>query len=186
MRSSSGWALILLVALTAACGEQDSGAPPAPTELTRDAIGYYCSMIVIDHTGPKGQILLRHRTEPVWFTSVRDTIAFTLLPDEPRDIAAIYVNDMGTASWDRPGPDSWIDARKAWYVVGSDKRGGMGALEAVPFLDKIQAEQFAAGNGGEVVSFDDIPRDYILGSDGATQVGMPGHVMPAGSGSGPD
>jgi copper chaperone NosL len=150
--------------LLMACSEQDRGqtAAPAPGELTRDAIGYYCNMIVADHHGPKGQVHIDGRDEPIWFTSVRDTIVFTLLPEEPRNIVAIYVNDMGRASWDRPGAGSWIDARKAWYVLGSDKVGGMGAPEAVPFAEKIDAESFAGRQGGQVVAFADVPRDYVL------------------------
>ena len=170
--------LILMAALLGACGEREPSAPPAPGKLTREAIGYYCSMIVVDHIGPKGQILLQGRPDPVWFTSVRDTLAFTLLPDEPRDIAAIYVNDMGRATWDEPEPDIWINAKRAWYVVGSDKRGGMGAPEAVPFLDKMQAEHFADQNGGAVVNFANIPQDYILGWDQNTPDGMSAHTLP--------
>jgi len=161
--------LLLLVVslLIAACGEPESKAPPAPAELTREAVGYYCSMIVKDHSGPKGQIFLRGRSEPVWFSSVRDTVAFTLLPDEPSDIAAIYVNDMGRAQWDHPEADTWIDATKAWYVIESSRRGGMGAPEAVPFLDKFQAEQFVTDKGGRIVTLDEIPDDYILGTGAA-------------------
>ncbi|NIQ52250.1 MAG: hypothetical protein GWN85_01855, partial [Gemmatimonadetes bacterium] len=53
---------------------------PLPVEITRDHIGYYCNMIVVDHVGPKGQVHIKGRADPVWFSSVRDTIVFTLLP----------------------------------------------------------------------------------------------------------
>jgi copper chaperone NosL len=131
-------------------------------ELTADAIGYYCNMIVVNHDGPKGQIFLSDHDEPLWFTSVRDTLAYTMLPDEPRNIAAIYVNDMGRASWDQPEPGTWIDARQAWYVLGSKMTGGMGAPEAVPFRERAAAEAFAATRGGEVLAFDAVPQDRIL------------------------
>ena len=77
--------------------DQGSNHPP-----DRDAVGYYCSMIVVDHGGPKAQIYLDAEAKPIWFSSVRDAIAFTLLPDEPKAIAAIYVNDMGRGVWTRP------------------------------------------------------------------------------------
>ncbi len=158
-----GPVLALLAALAlAGCGEDERTAAPPPRPLDREAMGYYCNMIVADHAGPKGQIFLADRADPVWFSSVRDTIAFTLLPDEPKNIAAIYVNDMGRASWDSPEPDTWIDARTAWYVIGSRRRGGMGQPEAVPFKEKAAAEKFAAAYGGRVVDFDGIPADYIL------------------------
>ena len=156
--------MALLAALVLnACGEPDREATlPAPGEPTREAIGYYCNMIVVDHLGPKGQVFIGGRDEPIWFSSARDAIAFTLLPEEPKNITAIYVNDMGRASWERPEPDTWIDARRAWYVLGSDKVGGMGAPEAVPFADQSVAEAFAEQHGGEAVPFDQVSRDYVL------------------------
>jgi copper chaperone NosL len=151
--------------LLSACGEDDqqlAAQAPAPKALTRDAIGYYCNMIVADHLGPKGQVLISGRDQPLWFASARDTIVFTLLPEEPKSIAAIYVNDMGRASWDHPETDTWIDARKAWYVIGSNRVGGMGAPETVPFAVKADAESFANQYGGQTVAFADVPRDYVL------------------------
>ncbi|MCK5359230.1 MAG: nitrous oxide reductase accessory protein NosL, partial [Gammaproteobacteria bacterium] len=96
------------------------------------------------------------------FTSVRDTIAFTLSPEEPKNIAAIYVSDMTDANWDNPGTDNWIDARKAWYVLGSDRSGGMGAPEAVPFSTKAKAELFANEQSGAVYAYASIPQEYIV------------------------
>jgi copper chaperone NosL len=87
-----------------------------------------------------------------------------MLPEEPKDYAVIYVSDMGKApSWEEPGETNWIDAKKAFYVIGSALRGGMGAEEAVPFSTREAAEKFASENGGKVMSFGDVPRDYILG-----------------------
>ena len=99
---------------------------------------------------------------------MRDTVAFTLMPDQPRDIRAIYVSDMARAtSWEDPGATNWIDARKAFFVIESRKQGGMGAAEAVPFGNREAADAFAAANGGRVVTFAQIPRAYVLGSDAA-------------------
>jgi copper chaperone NosL len=71
-------------------------------------------------------------------------------------------------SWDKPGADNWIDARKAVFVIGSRLKGGMGADETVPFSDRVAAEKFALENGGRVVAFADVPRDYVLGSGAET------------------
>lgn len=145
------------------CEKQPGIATPEPHTLTRDASGYYCLMTVVYHKGPKGQIILSDG-KVNWFTSVRDTIAFTLLPEEPKNIAAIYVNDMSQANWDNPGEDNWIDARSAWYVIGSQRVGGMGAAEAVPFASQPSAQAFTEKHGGKMVAFKDIPPDYILES----------------------
>jgi copper chaperone NosL len=159
--------LTLLVAMTGCGDDQQAAEAPPPHELTAQAVGHYCGMTLTEHAGPKGQILLRSRDEPVWFSSARDTLAFTMLPEEPKDIRAIYVSDMGHAeSWDQPGARNWTDARKAVYVIGSQRRGGMGAEEAVPFAERAAAERFVAENGGRIVTFDAMPRDYVLGDRG--------------------
>ena len=160
--------LLCLSALVVGCDSTEkSAAVPDPVELAGDEIGYYCNMIVTSHAGPKGQVLLTDRARPLWFTSARDTIAFTMLPEEPKNISAVYVSDMGRASWDHPEPGTWVEARQAWYVVGSGRVGGMGAPEPVPFADKHKAEAFQAEHGGRVLSFADIPREEILGFDAA-------------------
>jgi copper chaperone NosL len=167
-------ALMLPLAL-AACGEEKDAAPPAPAALTQDALGHYDHMVVLDHDGPKGQIFVKSRDKPFWFSSVRDTIAFTLLPEEPKDIRAIYVQDIGRAqSWRDPGPQSWMDARTALYVIDSKRMGGMGQPEAVPFSAREAAETFARDNGGRVVAFAEIPRDYILGDAAPSPKGQSG------------
>ena len=141
---------------------------PPPITLSSDAMGVFCGMSLLEHPGPKGQIITASRIDPFWFTSVRDTVAFTLMPDQPRDIRAIYVSDMARAtSWEEPGATNWIDARKAFFVIESRKQGGMGAAEAVPFGNREFADAFAAANGGRVVTLAQIPRAYVLGSDTA-------------------
>lgn len=72
---------------------------------------------------------------------------------------------MGKAPlWEKPGATNWIDARLASFVIGSRMKGGMGADEAVPFSDKGAAEKFAQENGGSVVAFAEVPKDYVLGA----------------------
>lgn len=139
--------------ILAACSEEDAGMPPPPLTLAADATGHYCGMLLSEHTGPKGQILLGSG-KPVWFTSVRDTFTFLQLPEEPKDVAGIYVSDMGAApSWENPGDDNWIAAADALYVIESDRAGGMGGAEAVPFGKQDAAAAFVAAHGGKIVDF---------------------------------
>jgi copper chaperone NosL len=160
-------ALALLIPLAFAGCQKETAKLPQPQKMTADAIGHYCGMNLLEHPGPKGQIFAASLIEPVWFSSVRDTIAFTMLPDEPKDIQAIYVSDMGKApSWDRPGADNWVEARKAFFVIGSRLKGGMGGDEAVPFSDRGAAKKFMTENGGRIVTFEQVPRDYVLASGG--------------------
>ena len=158
------FALLLSLALLG-CNEKPAAQLPPPHRMTAELIGHYCGMNVLEHPGPKGQIFVASLIEPVWFSSARDAIAFTMLPDEPKDIQAIYVSDMGKApSWESPGADNWVEARMAFFVIGSSVKGGMGNEEAVPFSNRADAEKFAGKNGGRIVPFADVPRDYVLRS----------------------
>jgi copper chaperone NosL len=165
MRLSIAMGAFAATLLLSACSGGDEAAMPPPFALTEEAMGRYCGMNVLEHAGPKGQIILQQIPEAIWFSSARDTLAFTMLPEEPRDIAAIYVSDMSKApNWDEPGAENWIDAKKAFFVIESAQRGGMGTEEAVPFSVEADAKAFAEKHGGRLVSFDDMPKDYILGS----------------------
>ncbi len=155
----------LAFALTG-CLEETTAELPPPQEISRDAVGHYCGMIVVDHPGPKAQLFIAGLEHPVWFSSVRDAFAFMKLPGEAKNVRAIYVNDMGKATnWTAPEDGTWIDARKAYFVLGSDRRGGMGAKETVPFSNKETANAFIARHGGTIAAFSDIPVDYVLGDD---------------------
>lgn len=162
-----GLVLLFLMSLTlVGCGQKTDAPTPPPFPLTGQAVGHYCGMNLLEHKGPKGQIILASRAEPIWFSSARDAFSFTMLPEEPKDIRAVYVSDMGKAeSWANPGATNWVEARKAYFVIGSTKLGGMGAPETVPFSDRSAAEKFATEFGGRVVTFDEVPRDYVLGSE---------------------
>lgn len=179
---------LLAVMTVAGCDQEVAGAPPPPHELTADAIGHYCGMNVYEHDGAKGQIILASQTDPIWFSSARDAFSFTMLPEEPKDILAIYVSDMAKApSWKDPGANNWVEARKAHFVIGSNMQGGMGAPETIPFSDRAAADKFAAEHGGRVVSFDEVPRDYVLGSEPAASDPKPksGSELDAGRGPSP-
>jgi copper chaperone NosL len=144
----------LVCAVLAACsgGEQQTAA--VPREPGSEATGYYCGMTLKEHQGPKGQILLKTTDAPLWFSSVRDAMTYVEqdLTSE-RDLAGFWVNDMAQGAWEAPAPGSWIDARTAWYVVGSKKTAAMGGSEAVPFKERTAAEAFARDYNGHVSDY---------------------------------
>lgn len=153
----------IVLAVSACGGDEAAAPPPAPQAVSADAVGHYCGMMLLDHAGPKGQIFVKGRAAPVWFSSIKQVFAYTLLPEEPKGLAAIYVNDMAAA-----GPDgaadlkAWVDARQAFYVINSSFIGGMGAEDAIPFSDQTRALAFAQSHGGRVVRFADVPEDYVF------------------------
>ncbi|GAA0222736.1 hypothetical protein GCM10009125_09730 [Castellaniella daejeonensis] len=155
----------LMAAALAGCGNGGgtSSVPPSPMAMTDDAVGHYCGMNLYEHIGPKGQILLRDRDIPVWFSTIREVFAYTLLPEEPKAILAIYVQDMGRAGPDgNPPADAWIDARNAHYLIESSAVGSMGAPDALPFARMEDALAYAERYGGRITSFKDMPEDYVL------------------------
>ncbi len=161
--------LLALTLIITACQPVDKAERPKPQLPTTEAIGHFCNMLLSEHEGPKSQVLRKGGNDPLWFTSVRDGIAYTRLPEESKDIAAVYVTAIdATPSFNLAHPErmkeSWVTAEWAVYVIGSRLRGGMGAMEAFPFRDAAMATQFTEIHGGRVVRFTDIPKDYVLGN----------------------
>ena len=157
-------AVVLGVAVTACDDSQEVAEAPPPIEYGGEAIGYFCGMLLTEHGGPKGQVHLQSRETPLWFSSVRDTVAFTLLKDQPRDVEAIYVNDMARATdWQQPEPGTWVALDEAFLVIESRMAGGMGLPEVVPFGTQAAAESFVGAQGGRVVRLAEVPADYVLG-----------------------
>ena len=162
MRIAKALRLLALPLLLAGCLEEEI-IRPDPIALTAEAAGHYCQMNILEHPGPKAQIHLAGLSNPLWFSQVRDGIAYIRSPERDGDIAAFYVNDMAAAqSWAAPGPENWIDAEAAFYVTGSDAVGGMGAPEIAPFATEAAARAFAAVHGGAVARLAEITPEDVL------------------------
>lgn len=147
------FAVVLACAALTACNTSEEQIA-SPREPDSHAVGYYCRMTLKEHTGPKGQILPKGSKDPLWFSSVRDALTYVeqdIVSD--REFAGFWVNDMAQGTWEKPAPGSWIDARTAWYVVGSSKISAMGGNEAVPFKLRDAADAFAKDNGGHVTDY---------------------------------
>lgn len=159
------YALLIALALFAGCRDETPLAPPAPVALTEDAASHFCMMQISEHGGPKAQIHLKGLPDPLFFAQVRDGIAYLKQPERTAPVTAIYVSDMSSApSWQAPGAENWMPADEAFFVVGSDVTGGMGAPEVVPFKSEQDARDFAARHGGEVMRLGAIPEDAVLGT----------------------
>ncbi|MTH61721.1 nitrous oxide reductase accessory protein NosL [Paracoccus litorisediminis] len=166
--------LILALLLGLAACKQETAQDTSPVELTAETLGHFCQMNLLEHPGPKAQVHLEGLPGmPIFFSQVRDAIAYQRLPEQSHTILAMQVNDMGAANatWDNPGKGNWIDANEAYYVIGSTQPGGMGAPETIPFASQAAAASIAASNGGQVVRLTEIPDDMVLApvaADGTT------------------
>jgi copper chaperone NosL len=155
--------LILLAVFSLTACKEDVATSPAPVSLTAEAVGHYCQMDLLEHPGPKAQVHLDGLPDPLFFSQVRDAIAYQRMPEQSHAITAIYVNDMAAApSWDQPGANNWIDATQAHYVIGSDAAGGMDAPELVPFRHAADAQAFAKKRGGHVVTLTQVADADVL------------------------
>ncbi|MFB2594364.1 nitrous oxide reductase accessory protein NosL [Paracoccus sp. p4-l81] len=157
------WLLILPLALMTAACRDEAQALPDPVQMTAQAVGHYCQMNLLEHPGPKAQVHLEDNPNPLFFSQVRDAIAYARMPEQAAPITVIYVSDMARApDWDHPGDSNWMPATAAHYVIGSRRDGGMGAPETVPFSDAAAAQAFAAEWGGQVVAYDAIRSEDVL------------------------
>ena len=156
--------LLVLALLALAACRTETAALPDPVALTEESVGHYCQMNLFEHPGPKAQVHLDGMPYPIFFSQVRDAVAYQRMPEQSAIIAATYVNDMGAsgATWEEPGAENWIAADAAFYVVGSDTTGGMGAPELVPFAEEGDARAFAAEEGGQVLRLADIQDAEVL------------------------
>lgn len=153
---------LLLAAALAGCREE-AAVKPAPVAMTAESTGHFCQMNLLEHPGPKAQVHLDGQPHPLFFSQVRDLVAYRLMPEQEGIIAAAYVSDMAVApSWEDPGAENWIDAEDAFYVAGSAQAGGMGAPELIPFGTEAAAQAFADDNGGSVMLLSEIPPELAL------------------------
>jgi copper chaperone NosL len=155
--------LLLGAMLLTACGEP--AKPVQPRELAADTACALDGMVLLDFPGPKAQIHY-DQGEPDFFCDTREMFAIFLHPEQKKRIAAIYTQDVGKADWNRP-EGQWIDAKTAFYVIGSPRRGSMGPT--VPsFAREADARIFAEKYGGKVLPFSGVTIDMVDLSGGAS------------------
>ena len=118
---------------------------------------HLCGMLISNFSGPKAELFRKGITQADGdqvkkFCSTRDMFSFYFDPENKRNVTTILVHDMSKAPWDAPNDGYFIDARQAWYVVGSSKMGAMGKTLA-SFSAKTDADAFAIEFGGRVIDF---------------------------------
>lgn len=153
-------------ALIAACGQPEgpAGATLA-VEIDRSTACALDGMLLADYPGPKAQIHYAGRAEPDFFCDTVEMFSIYLKPEQARAVKALFVQDMGKADWNEPR-GHWIDARSAWYVQGSSRKGSMGPTIA-SFADEAAAQKFAAEFGGKLYRFDAVTADMVVLDGGA-------------------
>lgn len=149
-------AMFAAVFLLAACGKEV--AQVVALEPGKDTACALDGMVLVDYPGPKAQM---HFAEgaPEFFCDVTELFAMVLAPEQRRPVKAMFVQDMGKADWAQP-QGHWIDAKAAYYVVGSKKHGSMGETFGT-FAAEQDAQAFAQKEGGAVKRFEQITLEMV-------------------------
>lgn len=159
------FATLAAITLTA-CGQQSgNSSAPAPIEINSGTTCSLDGMLLADYPGPKAQIHYAGQAEPDFFCDTVEMFHLYLNPEQVRVVQGLFVQDMGKTGWDEPRAH-WIDAKNAYYVHGSKRRGSMGPTIASFALEQDAAE-FAAEYGGKVYRFAGITPDMVVLDGGA-------------------
>jgi len=121
---------------------------------------HLCGMLIERQPGPKGQLYEGGEASPRKFCSTRDLFAYLLDPERRHRIESVFVHDMALTPWEHPDQETYIDAREAWFVVGSRRRGSMGPTPA-SFAERSLAEAFAEEFGGRLYRFEEIDLELL-------------------------
>lgn len=174
-RSRLNWLLASLAALTlTACSgaEEQLAAKPDPVHFESGDECHVCGMLIEGFPGPKGQAITEKDHQVRKFCSTRDMFAWVLQPENVNRAHTLYVHDMAQTDWQNPNDTALIDAREAFYVVGSSRNGAMGPTLA-SFASKADAEGFANEHGGRVLPFRKISmEDLTTGMGMHSMAGM--------------
>jgi len=180
--------LVLFTALAAsACNAENKSASMAPLSAIKAGEScHVCGMIVANFPGPKAQASVKNMEKTLKFCSTADLFTWLLQPETGAIVQAVYVHDMGAsgASWDKPSEAHYVEVKNAWYVVGGDQMGAMGATLA-SFKEKGAAEHYIMQHGGQLKQYADIDLELMANLQKPMGNTMPmgnatssGHQMP--------
>jgi copper chaperone NosL len=128
---------------------------PKPTAKDKCPV---CGMFVAKYPDWLTAVQFRDGSH-VYFDGAKDMLKYLDNPKKydparkPEDIQAVMVMDYYGLSW--------IDARKAWYVLGSDVYGPMGR-ELIPLQKEADAMEFMNDHKGKkIIRFSDVTMEVI-------------------------
>jgi copper chaperone NosL len=163
-KSILGLGLLLAGVLAlAGCSEPQKIAAterPAAVHIEDGDECHVCGMAISGFPGPKGEVITEKNQQVYKFCSTRDMFSWVLQPENIKRDHTLYVHDMAQSEWDSPVDAALIDARDAFYVIDSERKGAMGPTLA-SFADSAVADGFAAEFGGHVKAFADITMDDL-------------------------
>lgn len=164
----AAWLMIVggIASFLIGCGDR-SGPPQPPVNIASGDTCAVCGMYIRGYPGPRGEAYLRGDKKPLKFGSTRDFFAYVTRADVKSHLGALYVQDVAQIDWSHPSnaSNSFINARKAWYVAWQSLRGAMGPTLA-SFANRADARAFMKVHGGMLLRFNQVTPALIsdLGS----------------------
>ncbi|MFT5706921.1 MAG: copper chaperone NosL [Oceanospirillaceae bacterium] len=148
-------AVVLLPLLMACNDDEQTAMVQGAVAIENSDECHLCGMIITNFPGPKGQLYTKGIEGNLKFCSTRDMFAFIVDPENQHNIQQVFVHDMAITPWDHPDNETYIDAKKAFYVIGHKQKGAMGPTLA-SFSKRSDAQAFTALEGGKVLTFAEI------------------------------
>jgi copper chaperone NosL len=151
------FALLLLVLALPAWAAGSSFPDPKPRDLCP-----VCGMVVSKYPPWIATVVYRDG-HAHHFDGAKDL--FKYLFDVPRYAKGHRAQDIARIGVTEYYEVKRIDARTAWYVIGSDVLGPMGH-ELIPLASRADAEEFMRDHGGKrILRFDEVKRDLPVKLD---------------------
>lgn len=161
---------LCILLLTGFCMVVSACSPPPEVtiEPARQVISsgeecHLCGMVITEFPGPKGMAAARTDQYIRKFCSTMDLFSYYLDPENTHQVTHILVHDMTASDWQSPDDHHFIDARTAWFVIGSERMGAMGHTLA-SFSSQSAAEDFANKYQGQVKAFSQISLSDLTAS----------------------
>ncbi|KJZ39569.1 nitrous oxide reductase accessory protein NosL [Pseudomonas sp. B21-040] len=156
LRAMAGLMVCLL--LTACDKPAQAAYSDLPSAFHPSDECHVCGMIINGFPGPKGEVVEPGGIKK--FCSTAEMIGWWLQPENHHGDARLYVHDMGRSPWNAPDDSQLIDAKDAFYVVGTGLKGAMGIVLA-SFSSEQAAQKLATEQGGRVLRFGDIDQSVL-------------------------
>lgn len=150
------------VLLTGCDSRQTTQPTHPPVAFASGEECHVCGMIIERFPGPKAQTYDNRAKTMRKFCSTQEMMLWYLQPENQPNVAEVYVHDMSESQWSNPQDTQQIDARTAYFVIGSNQTGSMGKTLAT-FSNQTAAEQFAQNHGGQLTRFDQITIEILGG-----------------------
>lgn len=162
--SSRSFAYAVMLIILGACGPQDNQTKQPPVAIGRGDACVVCGMEIGPYPGPRAEAYVIGVNRPLKFGGTRDFFAYVTQPDIATRLETLYVQDCARIDWAHPSDaaESFVDARKAWYVGWQPLRGEMGPTFA-SFATRPDAEAFIQAHGGALLRYDQITPKMVSG-----------------------